>query len=81
MGSNTQVEFMIGSLPLAVLTQRCAITIELRWSRDSRQPERIKNLMKDTQSPLTCNDLLGQARSFTSRYSRFHVVDRHHMGC
>ncbi len=26
MGSNIQVEFMIGSLPLAVLTQRCART-------------------------------------------------------
>ena len=31
MGSNTQVEFMIGSLPLAVLTQRCARTFEFRW--------------------------------------------------
>ena len=27
MGSNTQVEFMIGSLPLAVLTQRSARTV------------------------------------------------------
>jgi len=31
MGSNTQVEFMIGSLSLAVLTQRCGLTT--RWSR------------------------------------------------
>ena len=34
MGSNTQVEFMIGSLPLAVLTQRCARTVELTGRRD-----------------------------------------------
>src|SRR3989441_12709915 len=38
MGSNTQVEFMIGSLPLAVLTQRCARTAELTRRRASKHP-------------------------------------------
>ena len=37
-GSNIQVEFMIGSLPLPVLTQRCARTVELTRRRESNHP-------------------------------------------
>ena len=44
MGSNIQVEFMIGSLPLAVLTQRCTRTVELTGRRESKHLRRTKLL-------------------------------------
>src|SRR2546428_3503411 len=80
MGSNTQVEFMIGSLPLAVLTQRCARTSELTRRRDfiSSFPLHPSSLLF-TPPPLASNDLLCFARS--SRSFKHHclvqVIKRH----
>src|SRR5438094_442399 len=58
MGSNPQVEFMIGSLPLAVLTQRCARTSELARRREFISSFRLHpSSLQFTLQPLASNDL------------------------
>jgi hypothetical protein len=61
MGSSIQVECLIGSLPLAVLTQRCARTVELTGRGDYIQPSFQSIKLRNTRPTLRSNDLFDLA--------------------
>src|SRR5438128_8444125 len=49
---------LIGSLPLAVLTQRCARTSELTRRRESKHPSPAPSKLRTTLPPLASNEVI-----------------------